>query len=68
MSKKINEVESTEQPVTQNIKEFSKSAFVDAATSTKEQLIAMIVLEEDKKYTRESAKKTIDEWKKKEVK
>lgn len=68
MSKKLNEVENTDQPVIHNTQQFSKSAFVDGATSTKERLIAEIVLEDDKKYTRESAKKAIEEWKKKEVK
>lgn len=68
MSKKINEVEDPQPVVNQSSQKYSKSAFVDAAESNKESLILQVVLEDDKTYTREEAKKIVEAWKQKEVK
>lgn len=44
-------------------KKFSKAAFLESATTTKERLEYEVVLRDGTTYTQEEAKKLVDKWK-----
>lgn len=68
MAKKIKETEIPGPVEVQSTQRFSKSAFLDAADSNKDQLILQVVLEDKKSYTRDEVVSKVEAWKKKEVK
>ena len=49
-------------------KKFSKAAFVESASSTKERLEYEVVLQDGATYTKAEAEKLVSGWKKKGVK
>ncbi|MET3657836.1 hypothetical protein [Sporosarcina psychrophila] len=46
---------------------YSKSAFVEAATESKERLILQVILADDKTYTKDDAAELVEAWKSKQV-
>ncbi|MEG0260590.1 MAG: hypothetical protein RR595_06535 [Lysinibacillus sp.] len=49
-------------------KKFSKEAFLNATKTTKERLLLEVLLEENKKYTKDQVAKLAEDWNNKEVK
>lgn len=53
---------------TTKAQKFSKEAFLNAATSSKERLILQVVLQDGASYTKAEVEKIVNDWKQKEVK
>lgn len=53
----------TQEQTTKPTKKFSKAAFLESATTTKERLEYEVVLQNDTTYTQNEAKKLVDKWK-----
>ncbi|MBG9657821.1 hypothetical protein [Cytobacillus firmus] len=52
---------------TTKAQKFSKEAFLNAATSSKERLILQVVLKDGDSYTKAEAEKLVNDWKNKKV-
>lgn len=47
--------------------QYSKSAFVEEASDSKERLILQVLLTDDQKYTKTDVDKLVKEWKEKKI-
>lgn len=47
---------------------YSKSAFLDAAKDSTERLLLNVLLNDQKKYSKDEVEKLVNDWKAKEVK
>lgn len=69
LTKKTSKVTQSNRVIKKPVaKKYSKTAFVNAAKTSKERLELASVLEDDKTYTKDEVTKVIRDWKNKEVK